>query len=89
MIRSLGTVGQPAIRGTVVVVTVDPTGPPGDDGTGGLLDGTDTTEGPQVTVRDPGELLLDLLHVVSSNSLRSFISRTKENEEGVEMICQC
>jgi hypothetical protein len=73
----------------VVVVTVDPTGPPGNDGAGGLLDGTDTTKGPQVTVRDPGELLLDLLHVVSSDSLRRIILSTKENEEGVEMICQC
>lgn len=70
VILSLGTVGQPAIGGTVVVVSVDPTGPPGNDRTSRFLHGTDTTEGPQVSVGDPRELLLDLLHVVSGDSLQ-------------------
>jgi hypothetical protein len=33
------------------------------------LDGTYTCKSPQVTVRDPGEFLLDDLHVISGDFL--------------------
>lgn len=67
VVLALGTVGQSTVRSTVVVVAVHSACSPGDLGTLGLLNGTDTGERPQVTVRDPGELLLDGLEQVSGN----------------------
>ena len=54
----------------MVLEPVDPSGPPWDNGSTRLLDGTDTAKGPEITVRDPRELLLNLLHVVSGNVLK-------------------
>jgi hypothetical protein len=80
VVLSLGSVRQPTIGSAVVVVSVNSTGPPRYNRSSRLLDGTDTTESPQVSIRDPRELLLDLLHVVSSDSL---IRGTKECTSGL------
>ena len=82
VVLSLGGVRQPTIGSAVVVVSVDSTGPPRYDGSSRLLNGTNATKGPQVSVRDPRELLLDLLHVVSSDSLIRD-KRTKEYTSGL------
>lgn len=67
VVLALRGVGETAIGGLVDLETVNTSWAPGDDGAASLLDGTDTTKSPQVTVRDPGELLLDTLHVVTGN----------------------
>ena len=56
------SIRQAAVRSDVLLEAVNATGSPGDLGPAELLDGTYTCEGPQVTVRDPRELLLDTLH---------------------------
>jgi hypothetical protein len=55
-------VGQAPVRRRVLGEAVDPPRPPRDHGPAHLLHGGDAREGPQVAVRDPRELLLDLLH---------------------------
>lgn len=67
VVVGLRGVGKTAVGGLLGLDTVDASGPPGDDGAASLLDSGDTAEGPEVTVRDPGELLLDALHVVAGN----------------------
>lgn len=67
VVLALGTVGQSSIRSAVVVVSVHSARSPRNLGSLGLLDGTDTGKRPQVTVRDPGELLLDRLEEFSGD----------------------
>jgi len=69
VILSLAGIRESAIRSDVVLETVDPSRSPGDDGSARLLNGANTTKSPEITVRDPRELLLDLLHVLTGNVL--------------------
>ena len=62
MRSALGSIGKAAIRSGVLGEAVDSSRPPRDFGSGHLLDCSDTSKGPQVSVTNPGELNLDLLH---------------------------
>ena len=61
MWSALGGVGETAIRGGVLGEAIDTSWPPWDLGSSHLLDGSNTSKSPQVTVTDPRELDLDLL----------------------------
>ena len=69
VIFGLRGIRQSPIRSDVVLKTVNAPRPPGDSRSARLLDGHDTAERPEVAVRDPGELFLDLLHVITGNVL--------------------
>jgi len=62
MRSALGGIGKAAIRGGVLGESVDSSRPPRDFGSGHLLDGSNASKSPQVSVADPGEFSLDSLH---------------------------
>ena len=66
MRSALGGVGETTIRGGILGEAIDTSWPPWDLGPSHLLDGSNTSKGPQVTVADPRELDLDLLQQNSS-----------------------
>ena len=67
MRSALGSIGKAAVRSGVLGETVDSSRPPRNFGSGHLLYGSNTSKGPQVSVANPGELGLDLLHQDSGN----------------------
>ena len=69
VVLCLSSIGQTAVGSDVVLEPVDAPGPPGHGGPARLLHGHDAAERPEVAVRDPGELFLDLLHVLARNVL--------------------
>lgn len=66
VILGLTGIRKSTVGSHVRLETIDSSRSPRDVGSTELLNGSDSSKGPEVTVRDPGELLLDLLHVVSS-----------------------
>ena len=64
---ALGSIGKAAIRGSIRGEAIDTSWPPRDFRSSHLLNGGNTTKGPQVTVADPGEFGLDLLQQGSGN----------------------
>ena len=58
--------------------SVDSSWSPWDDWTARLLNSGDTGQSPEVTVGDPWEFLLDLLHVVSCDVLAHDMSKRSE-----------
>jgi hypothetical protein len=70
VVLSLSGIWKSTIGQSIVVLeTVNSSGSPGDLGSTALLDGANTSKGPEITVGDPGEFLLDELHVVSCDVL--------------------
>lgn len=67
MRSALAGVRETAVRGGIFGKTINTSWPPWDLGSSHLLDGSNTTKGPQVTVADPRELRLDLLQQGSCN----------------------
>jgi len=67
VVSSLSRVWQTTVWSGVDSKTVNATRAPGDVGASHLLDGGNTSKSPQVTVADPRELLLDLLHERTSD----------------------
>ena len=63
----LGAVREAAVRGAASDVLVLTAGSPGDRRTAQLLNSTGASQSPEVGVRDPGELGLDWLQIVSGN----------------------
>jgi hypothetical protein len=70
VVLSLSGIRKSTIGQSIVVLeTVNSSRSPRDLGSTTLLDGANTTKGPEITVGDPRELLLDELHVVSCDVL--------------------
>jgi len=67
VVLSLGSVGKAAVGCGILSEAINAAGAPGDLGATELLDANDATKSPEVTIRDPRELLLDLLHAVAGN----------------------
>ena len=67
MRSALGGVREATVRGSIFGEAINTSWPPWDLGSSHLLDGSDTSKGPQVTVADPRELGLDLFHQGSGN----------------------
>jgi len=63
----LGSVRETTVGSAVRDVAVIAAGSPGDLGALHLLDGSNTSEGPEVGVGDPGELLLDRVEEVTGS----------------------
>lgn len=60
--------------------SIDTARTPRDLGTVGLLDGSDTGQGPEVTVRNPREFLVDLFHVVAGNVLHGETKHERQRQ---------
>ena len=67
MRSALGGVREATVWGSIFGEAINTPWPPWDFGSSHLLDGSDTSKGPQVTVADPRELSLDLFHQGSGN----------------------
>jgi len=84
VILSLAGIGKSTVRSNVRRESIDSSRSPRDVRSTELLHRSDSSKGPEITIRDPRELLLDLLHVVSGeveSVVRAVLSKgTKENE---------
>jgi hypothetical protein len=70
MILGLGRIRETSVGGSVLLESVNPTWTPGDSRASGLLNSSNAAECPEIAVRDPGELLLNLLHVFAGDVLK-------------------
>lgn len=68
--------------------SVDSSWSPWDDWATRLLNSGDTGQSPEITVGDPWELLLDLLHVVSCDVLVESMSRCSERPRANDDFAQ-
>jgi hypothetical protein len=67
VVRALRGVRETAIRGRVLSITIDAARAPWDLRASHLLNGSNTTKSPEITIRDPWELLLNALHQFTRN----------------------
>ena len=89
VVRTLRRVGQATVRRALRGEAVDAAGAPGDLGTAELLDGRDAREGPEVAVRDPGELLLHVLEELPSDiqaGVRTMLCLRLETHGGIVAV---
>jgi hypothetical protein len=86
VVLGLRGVRQPSVGRHVVLETVNPASPPRDGRSARLLDSDHAPEGPEVTVGDPRELLLDLLHVIPGVVLPVSESRYAQNKRAHQTV---
>lgn len=67
VLRALRSIRETTIRSGIGSESVNTTGTPGDLRASHFLDGSNTSEGPKITIADPWVLLLDFFHHLASN----------------------